>query len=37
VITAMELDEDGTVRWLDAPAWERRRHRLEELGGPPMP
>jgi hypothetical protein len=35
VITGMELDEHGLVRWLDAATWQKRRHRLQELGGPP--
>ena len=35
VITGMELDAEGVVQWLDAATWERRRQRLEELGGPP--
>jgi WD40 repeat protein len=35
VITGMELDEYGAVRLLDAGAWEERRKRLEQLGGPP--
>lgn len=37
VITGMELDDVGVVRVLDAEAWNRRRQRLRELGGPPMP
>jgi WD40 repeat protein/tRNA A-37 threonylcarbamoyl transferase component Bud32 len=37
VITGMELDPGGTPRWLDAPIWQERRWRLEELGGPPSP
>jgi WD40 repeat protein len=36
VITGMELDELGVVRMLDAAIWQKRRHRLEGLGGPPM-
>jgi WD40 repeat protein/tRNA A-37 threonylcarbamoyl transferase component Bud32 len=35
VMTGMELDADGVVQGLDAAAWEQRRQRLEELGGPP--
>jgi len=37
VVTGMELDDNGTVRWLDAPTWEERRQRLEKLGGAPVP
>jgi WD40 repeat protein len=37
VITGLELDEDGVIRFLDAPAWQERRQRLQELGGPPLP
>ncbi|HEV3262863.1 MAG TPA: protein kinase [Gemmataceae bacterium] len=36
VVTAMELDDTGAVRWLDAPTWAQRRQRLEELGGAPV-
>ena len=36
-MTGLELDGEGTVRWLDHPAWHERRQRLEEMGGPPMP
>jgi WD40 repeat protein/serine/threonine protein kinase len=35
VCTAMELDANGVMHWLDAEAWEKRRARLERLGGPP--
>jgi WD40 repeat protein len=35
VITGLELDEYGGTRGLDAPTWEQRRQRLQELGGPP--
>jgi WD40 repeat protein len=35
VITGLELDEHGLVRWLDAATWQKRRQRLQELGGPP--
>jgi hypothetical protein len=35
VITGLELDEYGGTRGLDAAAWEQRRQRLQELGGPP--
>jgi WD40 repeat protein len=37
VITGMELDADRGTRVLDAPTWEQRRRRLDELGGPPPP
>jgi WD40 repeat protein len=37
VITGLELDQDGVVHTLDAAAWQKRRQRLEELGGPPIP
>jgi WD40 repeat protein len=35
VVTGMELDAAGGSRVLDAQAWQERRRRLEELGGPP--
>jgi WD40 repeat protein/serine/threonine protein kinase len=35
-ITGMELDTSGVTRLLDAPDWQQRRQRLEELGGPPV-
>jgi WD40 repeat protein/serine/threonine protein kinase len=35
VITGMELDDYGQARVLDAKTWQKRRHRLEKLGGPP--
>jgi WD40 repeat protein len=35
VLTGLELDADGVTRVLDADAWQRRRQRLDELGGPP--
>jgi WD40 repeat protein len=35
VITGMELDADDRLRVLDGSAWEQRRQRLKELGGPP--
>src|SRR5262249_44280814 len=31
VITGMELDDDGSARWLDATTWEARRQRLNQL------
>jgi WD40 repeat protein len=34
VITGLELDEYGGTRGLDAATWEKRRQRLQELGGP---
>jgi WD40 repeat protein len=37
VITGMELGADGSIRPLDPPTWLRRRQRLEELGGAPVP
>ncbi len=33
--TGLELDERGSVRALDRDAWQERRRRLEQLGGPP--
>ncbi len=35
VITGLELDEHGLVRFLDTVTWQKRRQRLQELGGPP--
>jgi WD40 repeat protein len=35
VLTGLELDADNVARVLDAPTWQERRRRLEELGGPP--
>jgi eukaryotic-like serine/threonine-protein kinase len=35
VITGLELDEFDGTRGLNATAWERRRLRLQELGGAP--
>ncbi|MHC4510811.1 MAG: hypothetical protein ACYTAO_17960, partial [Planctomycetota bacterium] len=35
VVTGMELDPTGGINVLDAPAWQQRRQRLQELGGPP--
>jgi len=37
VITGMELDPTAGINVLDAPAWQERRRRLQELGGPPEP
>jgi WD40 repeat protein len=37
VITGMQVEPSGPVRVLDGAAWERRRQRLQELGGPPVP
>jgi WD40 repeat protein len=37
VMTGLELDENGAVRFLDPQAWQDRRRLLDELGGPPMP
>jgi WD40 repeat protein len=34
VLSGMELD-NGVAHVLDAPTWEERRQRLEQLGGPP--
>jgi WD40 repeat protein/serine/threonine protein kinase/tetratricopeptide (TPR) repeat protein len=33
--TGLELDARGSVRTLDRDAWQERRRRLEQLGGPP--
>ena len=35
VVTGMELDLTGGINVLDAPAWQQRCQRLQELGGPP--
>jgi len=35
VLTGLELDADKMARVLDADAWNERRRRLDELGGPP--
>jgi WD40 repeat protein len=35
VLTGMELDEYGTVRWLDGDVLAQRRWQLEACGGPP--
>jgi WD40 repeat protein len=37
VITGLELEASGSVRFLDAETWQERCRRLDELGGPPMP
>jgi WD40 repeat protein/tRNA A-37 threonylcarbamoyl transferase component Bud32 len=37
VITGTELDGQGLVRPLAAAAWQDRRQRLQEVGGPPQP
>jgi WD40 repeat protein len=37
VITGMELDADGAAHMLGPDAWKKRKQRLEELGGPPIP
>jgi WD40 repeat protein len=37
VMTSIELDEHGGMRMLDEPEWQQRRHRLQELGGGPLP
>ena len=34
-LTGLELDEKGAIRVLDGAAWQQRRDRLSELGGPP--
>jgi hypothetical protein len=36
VVTGMELDPTGGINVLDVPTWQQRRHRLQELGGPPL-
>ncbi|HTU89263.1 MAG TPA: protein kinase [Gemmataceae bacterium] len=35
VLTGMELDAEGAIHDLDADALQKRRERLQELGGPP--
>ena len=35
VITGLEVDDLTAVHVLDAAAWQQRRRRLQELGGPP--
>jgi WD40 repeat protein len=37
VITGLELDANTVARVLDAAAWQERRQRLDQLGGPPGP
>jgi len=37
VAIGAEIDESGTVRGLDAPAWDKKRTRLRALGGVPRP
>jgi WD40 repeat protein len=37
VATSLELGPEGGIWVLDARAWQERRQRLEELGGPPLP
>jgi WD40 repeat protein/tRNA A-37 threonylcarbamoyl transferase component Bud32 len=37
VLTGIELDRSDAVRLLDPGAWQQRRQRLDELGGPPLP
>ena len=37
VAVGAEIDANGTVRGLDASAWERKRNRLLALGGMPRP
>jgi hypothetical protein len=37
VLSGLEMDANGTVHPLDAPAWQRAKQRLDEEGGPPMP
>ncbi len=36
VTTGLELDDQGVVWTLDAGTWQRRRQKLEQLGGPPI-
>jgi tetratricopeptide (TPR) repeat protein len=35
--TGLEMDEQGSIRVLNGDAWQERRRRLEQLGGPPPP
>ena len=37
VLTGLEIDPGGAVSVLDVPTWQRRRERLDDLGGPPLP
>jgi hypothetical protein len=37
VITGFELDDTGEVQQLHPAAWQQRKERLAELGGPPVP
>jgi WD40 repeat protein len=37
VAIGAEIDASGTVRGLDASAWDRKRSRLHALGGVPRP
>jgi WD40 repeat protein len=37
VLTGQEQDADGAAQVLDLTAWQARRQRLRELGGPPAP
>jgi WD40 repeat protein len=36
VLTGMEMDGQNVLRVLDAPTWQQRRQRLQELGGSPF-
>ena len=37
VITRMEMDEDGNLRWIKHEAWRAKRGALAALGDPPVP
>src|SRR5215210_6054758 len=37
VITGLELDDHDAFRVLDTVAWQDRRRKLDQLGGPPAP
>ena len=37
VAIGAEIDANGTVRGLDAPAWDKKRNRLRSMGGVPRP
>jgi WD40 repeat protein len=37
VLTGLELEDSGSVRFLDAQTWQERQRLLDALGGPPMP